>query len=128
MISFLTKMINSFGEKNLRQLRKHLKKMTPNSDLQFIHKELCNSMTTARLLPHWRQSKLNLILTMKMNFSQKHLICALGKHFRRYAHALRFAVGLHGTQKFRSIVKYKHYQISSGAPASLHLLCQYTLM
>ena len=35
--------------------------MTLNSDLQFIHKESGNSMTTAkwqsaRLLPHWRQS------------------------------------------------------------------------
>ena len=37
----------------------------------------------------------------------------------RYAHALRFAVGLHGTQKFHPIVKYKHYQILSGARASL---------
>ena len=35
--------------------------MMPNPDLQFIHKESSNSMTTAkyqsaRLLPHWRQS------------------------------------------------------------------------
>ena len=38
--------------------------MTPNSDLQFIHKESGNSMTTAklqsaRLLPHWHQSRLS---------------------------------------------------------------------
>ena len=26
-----------------------------------------------------------------------------------YAHALRFAVGLHGTKKFHPILKYKHY-------------------
>ena len=45
-----------------------------------------------------------------------------GEHFGRYAHALKFAVGLHGTQKFHSIVKYKHYQISSGARANLALL------
>ena len=37
--------------------------MTPNSDLQFIHKESGNSMTTAklqsaRLLPHGRRSKI----------------------------------------------------------------------
>ena len=50
------------------------------------------------------------------------LICTLGEHFRRCAHALRFAVGLHGTQKFHPIVKYKHYQISSGARASLACL------
>ena len=35
--------------------------MTPNPDLQFIHKESSNSVTTAkyqsaRMLPHWRQS------------------------------------------------------------------------
>ena len=36
------------------------------------------------------------------------VICACG-------HALRFAGGLDGTQKFNPIVKYKHYQISSGA-------------
>ena len=35
-------------------------------------------------------------------------------------HALRFAVGLHGTQKYHPIVKYTHYQISSGARASLY--------
>ena len=43
----------------------------------------------------------------------------IGEHFRRYAHALIFAIGLHGAQKFYPIVKYKHYQISSGARASL---------
>ena len=31
------------------------------------------------------------------------------------AHALRLAVGLHCIQKSHPIVKYKHYQISSGA-------------
>ena len=36
----------------------------------------------------------------------------------RYVHALRFAVGLHGTQKSHPIIKYKHYQLSSGARAS----------
>ena len=42
-------------------------------------------------------------------------MCALGEHFRQYAHALSLAAGLHGTQKFNRIVKYKHYEISSGA-------------
>ena len=56
---------------------------------------------------------------MKMEIFKKNLMRALGEHFRRYAHALGFAVGLHGTQKFNPIVKYKHYQISSGARASL---------
>ena len=51
-------------------------------------------------------------------------MCALGEHFRRYAHALRFAIGLHGSQKFPPIVKCKHYQISSGARASLHVYDQ----
>ena len=41
------------------------------------------------------------------------------EHFRQYAHALRFAIGLHGAKKFHPIVKYKHYQISSGARAGL---------
>ena len=45
----------------------------------------------------------------------------IGDHFRRYAHALRFAIGLHGAKKLHSIVKNKHYQISSGARASLDL-------
>ena len=45
----------------------------------------------------------------------------IGDHFRRYAHALRFAIGLHGAKKFHPIVKNKHYQISSGARASLTL-------
>ena len=35
------------------------------------------------------------------------------------AHTLKFAVGLHGTQKFHLIVKYKHHQISSAAQTSL---------
>ena len=52
--------------KNWRHVGEHLKKMTPNPDLQFIHKESSNSMTTAkyqsaRLLPHWRQSISRLI-------------------------------------------------------------------
>ena len=38
-------------EKSWRHLGEHLKKMMPNSDLQFIHKESGNSMTTARLAP-----------------------------------------------------------------------------
>ena len=52
-------------------------------------------------------------------FPKKYLTCAPGEHFRRYAHALRFAIGLHGTQKFHPIDKYNHYQISSGPRASL---------
>ena len=40
-----------------------------------------------------------------------------------YAHALRVAIGLHGAKKFHPIVKYKHYQISSGARASLVERC-----
>ena len=53
-----------FENKNQRHVGEHLKKMTPNSDLQFINKESGNSMTTAkyqsaRLLPHWRQSKVD---------------------------------------------------------------------
>ena len=43
----------------------------------------------------------------------------IGEHFRQYAHALRFAIGLHGAYKFHPIVKCKHYQFSSGARASL---------
>ena len=43
----------------------------------------------------------------------------IADHFRRYAHALRFAIGLHGAEKFHPIVKNKHYHISSGARASL---------
>ena len=51
-------------------------------------------------------------------------ICALS-----YAHALRFAIGLHGAYKFHLIVKYKQYQISSGVRAvnvRIHtfLVCQ----
>ena len=45
----------------------------------------------------------------------------IADHFRRYAHALRFAIGLHGAEKFHPIVKNKHYHISSGARASLPL-------
>ena len=47
------------------------------------------------------------------------LIVLFGEHFRQYAHAIRFEVGLQGTEKFHPIVKYEHYQISSGARASL---------
>ena len=43
----------------------------------------------------------------------------IADHFRLYAHALRFAIGLHGVYKFHRIVENKHYQISSGARASL---------
>ena len=51
-----TKMIHSFKIKK-RPLEEHLKKMTPNLDVQFIIKESGNSVTTAklqsaRLLPH----------------------------------------------------------------------------
>ena len=50
-----------FFKKNLRHLGEHHKKLTPKSDLQFIHKESGNSMTIAKYqsakpLPHWRQS------------------------------------------------------------------------
>ena len=38
----------------------------------------------------------------------------------RYAHAIRCVVGLHGSQEFHPIVKYEHYQIPSGARASLY--------
>ena len=43
---------------------------------------------------------------------------ALAEQFRQHAHAIRFVVGLRGTQKFHPIVKYEHYQIPSGARAS----------
>ena len=33
------------------------------------------------------------------------LICTLGKHFRQNAHAIRFLIGLHGTEKFHPIFK-----------------------
>ena len=57
---------------------------------------------------------------MKMELFPKKLMRGIGEHFRRYAHALRFAIGLHGAEKlFHPIVKHKHYQISSGARASL---------
>ena len=35
-------------KKNQHQLGEHLKKIAPNLDLQFIHKESGNSMTTAK--------------------------------------------------------------------------------
>ena len=64
--------------------------------------------------------KLNLIFDKGDGaFQKKILMCTLGEHFRRYAHALRFAVGLPDTQKFQPIVKFIHYQISSGARTSL---------
>ena len=37
-----------FENKNLRHVGEHLKKKTPNSDLQFINKESGNSMSTAK--------------------------------------------------------------------------------
>ena len=58
---------------------------------------------------------------MKIELSKKFLIRIIGEHFKRYAHALRFAIGLHCAYKFHPIVKNKHYQISSGARASLML-------
>ena len=36
------------------------------------------------------------IMAKRWNFSQKNLMWGIGEHFRRYAHALRFAIGLHG--------------------------------
>ena len=56
---------------------------------------------------------------MKVELFKKKLIFAFGEYFSRYAHALRFAVGLQGTQSFHPIDKYRHYQISSGARAIL---------
>ena len=56
---------------------------------------------------------------MKMELFPKKLMRGIGEHFRRYAHALRFAIGQHVAKKIHPIVKYKHYQISSGARASL---------
>ena len=64
--------------------------------------------------------KLNLIFDKEDGtFQKKNLMYTLGEHFRRYAHALKFAVGLPDTQKFQPIVKFIHYQISSGARTSL---------
>ena len=37
-----------FENKNERHVGEHLKKMMPNSDLQFVHKKSGNSMTTAK--------------------------------------------------------------------------------
>ena len=56
---------------------------------------------------------------MKIELFKKKLMWGIGEHFRRYAHAFRFAIGPHGAWKIHPIVKYKHYQISSGARASL---------
>ena len=33
---------------------------------------------------------------MKMEVFKKNLMPGIGEHFRPYAHALRFAIGLHG--------------------------------
>ena len=33
---------------------------------------------------------------MKMELFKKKIMRGIGEHFRRYAHALRFAIGLHG--------------------------------
>ena len=33
---------------------------------------------------------------MKMGLLKKNLMWGIGEHFRRYEHALRFAIGLHG--------------------------------
>ena len=54
-----------------------------------------------------------------MELFRHFLICALVEHFRRYAHEIKFVIGLHDTQKFHPIVKYEHYQISSGARPNL---------
>ena len=48
-----------------------------------------------------------------------HMMELLEEHFRQYVHAHRFAVGLHGTQKFYPTVKYKPYQILGRARGSL---------
>ena len=50
---------------------------------------------------------------MKVELLKKKLIFVFGEYFSRYAHALRFAVGLQGTQTFHPII------ISSGARAIL---------
>ena len=65
---------------------------------------------------------------MKMELFQKNLMRIIGDHFRRYAHALRFAIGLHGAYKFHPSVKNKHYQISSGARASLSARHEYSML
>ena len=84
-----------------------------------------NCTTAARhvksLVVLWHEnSKLNLIFDQgDGTFQTKKIMCAPGEHYRRYAHAIRLGVGLHSTQKFHPIVNYKHYQISSGARASL---------
>ena len=58
---------------------------------------------------------------MKMELFPKYFNAG---HWRtRYVHALRFAIDLHGIQKFHPIDKYKHYQISSGVRASLDNHC-----
>ena len=54
----------------------------------------------------------------RFNFSKFVLICEVGEHFRRYAHAIRIVVGLlvprNSIQLFN---EYEQYQISSGARA-----------
>ena len=63
-----------------------LKKMTPNSDLQFIHKESGNSMTTAklqsaRLLPHWHPSNPNLAMHKDWSLQCHFLVLKSGPPF-----------------------------------------------
>ena len=40
---------------------------------------------------------------MKVELFKKKIIFVFGEYFSRYAHALRFAVGLQGTQTFHPI-------------------------
>ena len=54
-----------YQKKIKRHLGEYLKKMTPNSDLQFIHKKSGNSMTTAFLIFFYLTlfSKINTCIT-----------------------------------------------------------------
>ena len=61
-------------------------------------------------------SELHLVYMVSINRSAFELY----KTYYSHRHELQ----LHGTHKFHPIVKYKHYQISSGARASLLLLQQ----
>ena len=56
-------------------------------------------------------------------------MCAFREHFRRYAHDIRFVVGLNSTQKVHPIVKCEHYQISSasGVQGGTRTLCHFLL-
>ena len=45
---YLRQDMNSMTIDRIELVGEHLKKMTPNSDLQFINKESGNSMTTAK--------------------------------------------------------------------------------